>query len=143
MLTHLGGLALLAFTFVPPPPAHPAAPTPQRIRAAVAPRPPPLPKSAARSPQQRPCVSCPTRPPSEASACPTTYHALRGLRTFGTREQQPRVTARTAKALRWLRSARAADTEGRVFRLRALCLAGAADAEVRAAAQELARSQRS
>ena len=81
------------------------------------------------------------RPPSEASAFTTTYLALRGLRRFGTAEQQKRITARTARVLRWLRSTRAADNEDRVFRLRALKLAGASDADLRSATRELLRAQ--
>jgi hypothetical protein len=82
------------------------------------------------------------RPPSEASAFTTTYLAVRGLRTFGRPEQQKRIAARLEAAVRWLRASRARDTEDRVFRLGALKFAGAAGEDVRAAAQELARTQR-
>jgi hypothetical protein len=82
------------------------------------------------------------RPPSEASSFSTTYLALRGLRAFGSPEQQERVTARTDRARRWLLATRAQDTEDRVFRLGALKYAGAEDKEIRAAVQALVQSQR-
>ncbi len=82
------------------------------------------------------------RPPSEQSPFTTTYLAVRGLRKYATAEQRRRADGRIARALRWLRSASGRDTEDRVFRLRALRHAGATDAEVRAAAGELARLQR-
>jgi hypothetical protein len=82
------------------------------------------------------------RPPSEASPFTTTYLALRGLRTYGTPEQQERIARRVEAARGWLLRARAKDTEDRVFRLWALQLAGADAAEVKAAAAELARTQR-
>jgi len=81
------------------------------------------------------------RPPSEASSFTTTYLALRGLRTFGSPEQQERVTARSDRARRWLLATPAKDTEDQVFRLGALKLAGAADKEIRAAAQDLVKAQ--
>lgn len=82
------------------------------------------------------------RPPSEASSFTTTYLALRGLKAFGSPEQQERVTARTERARRWLEATPARDTEDRVFRLGALALAGAADADIRAAIANLVRTQR-
>jgi hypothetical protein len=82
------------------------------------------------------------RPPSEISPFTTTYLAVRGLRKFGTTAQQKRINDRVNRALRWLRTARAADTEDRVFRLRGLKLAGAADADIRTAVRELLRTQR-
>jgi hypothetical protein len=82
------------------------------------------------------------RPPSENSHFTTTYLAVRALRKYGTADQHKRVAARLGRALRWLRAAPAHDTEDRVFRLRALQRAGAADGEVRAAARELIRTQR-
>src|SRR5438067_8275546 len=42
------------------------------------------------------------RPPSEASDFTTTYLALRGLRTFGTADQQERIRQRTEAAKSWL-----------------------------------------
>jgi hypothetical protein len=82
------------------------------------------------------------RPPSEVSPFTTTYLALRGLRTFGTPEQQERIAARTEQVRQWLLATPATDTEDRVFRLGALKLADAPDKEVQAAAQELVQSQR-
>jgi hypothetical protein len=82
------------------------------------------------------------RPPSEASPFTTTYLALRGLRHFATADQQGRVADRSAKALRWLVATPAKDTEDRVFRLGGLRLAGADDKDVRAAAEELRKTQR-
>lgn len=81
------------------------------------------------------------RPPSEQSHFTTTYLALRGLRTYGTSEQQERIAARFAAARNWLVSTPAADTEDRVFRLRALFLASAPEEELRQAAEELLASQ--
>jgi hypothetical protein len=82
------------------------------------------------------------RPPTEASPFTTTYLAVRGLKRFGTSDQQKRIGDRLERALRWLRAARPRDTEDRVFLMRALKLAGADEIEVRAAARELARAQR-
>ncbi len=82
------------------------------------------------------------RPPSEASSFTTTYLALRGLKTFGTPEQQKRIAERMTKARKWLVATPAKDTEDRVFRLSALKLAGADEKEVRAAMRELVQTQR-
>src|SRR5262249_50553229 len=82
------------------------------------------------------------RPPSEASPFTTTYLALRGLRAFGTPEQQKRIAARTSKARQWLLRTSAKDTEDRVFRLWGLKLAGAPEKNVRAAVRDLVQSQR-
>ena len=60
------------------------------------------------------------RPPSEASDFTTTYLALRGLRVWGTPEQQPRIRERQERARAWLFQARPTDTEDAVFRLLAL-----------------------
>ncbi len=81
------------------------------------------------------------RPPSEASSFTTTYLALRGLRAFGSPEQQERGSARIDRARRWLLGTPVKDTEERVFRLGALKLAGAEDKEIRAAAQGLVKTQ--
>src|SRR5439155_15629412 len=74
------------------------------------------------------------RPPSEASDFTTTYLALRGLRMFGTAEQQERIAKRIETVRGWLLQTRAKDTEERVFRLWALKLTGADAKEVQAAA---------
>jgi hypothetical protein len=82
------------------------------------------------------------RPPSEASPFTTTYLALRGLRAFGTPEQQERIAARTRKARQWLLTTPAHDTEDRVFRLLGLKLVGAPEKAVRAAVRDLVQDQR-
>jgi squalene cyclase len=68
--------------------------------------------------------------------------ALRGLRTWGTPAQKERIARRTEAARGWLLRTSARDTEDRVHRLWGLEAAGAPDKVVRAAADELARSQR-
>ena len=60
------------------------------------------------------------RPPSEASDFTTTYLALRGLRVWGTPEQQPRIRKRQDRARAWLLTTWPADTEDAAFRLLAL-----------------------
>jgi hypothetical protein len=82
------------------------------------------------------------RPPSEGSEFTTTFVALRGLRTWGTAAQKERVAKRTEAARDWLLKTKAKDTEDRVHRLWGLATAGAAEKDVRAAADELAKSQR-
>jgi hypothetical protein len=82
------------------------------------------------------------RPPSEASDFTTTALALRALRDWGTPAQKERIDKRVEAARGWLLKAKPKDTEDRVCRLLALRTAGAADKDVRAAAEELARSQR-
>lgn len=77
------------------------------------------------------------RPPTEFSPFTSTYVALRGLETFGTPEQEPRIAARRAAALQWLTETEPSDTEDRVSRLRSLAYLGAEDALVRTAADEL------
>ena len=87
------------------------------------------------SPQSR-------RPPTEQSLFTSTHAALRGLMTFGTAEQRERIGQRVAQARAWLLRTPAQDHEDRVFRLRALRVADATDADIRVAAQELIRTQR-
>jgi hypothetical protein len=82
------------------------------------------------------------RPPSEQSAFTSSYVALRGLKTFGTTEQRERMDKRIEQVRAWLKETRAEDTEDRVFRLRALDLAGGAAAEIRQARNELLETQR-
>ena len=81
-------------------------------------------------------------PPSEGSLFTVSYVALRGLRTFGTTGQQERVAQRSAWVRQWALNTRALETEDRVFRLRALHVAGAPEDEIRGAAQELLKTQR-
>lgn len=82
------------------------------------------------------------RPPSEASDFTTTYLALRGLRAYGTAEQQERIRQRTEAAKSWLLKTAATETEERVFRLWGLKLTEAEPKELQAAAQEILASQR-
>lgn len=82
------------------------------------------------------------RPPTEQSLFTSTHAALRGLKTFGTPEQRERLASRVEQVRAWLLKTPAEDTEDRVFRLRALHLAGAPDAELRQATQELLQTQR-
>ena len=82
------------------------------------------------------------RPPTEGSMYTTANVALRGLQKYGTAEQKERVEERTAKLRKWLLATPAKDTEDRVFRLGALKYAGADDKDVKAAADELLKTQR-
>jgi len=82
------------------------------------------------------------RPPTEQSLFTSTHVALRGLKTFGTAEQRERIDRRFEQVRAWLLKTPAQDTEDRVFRLRALRVAGASDAELWKAAQELLDTQR-
>ncbi|MBX6314270.1 MAG: hypothetical protein IRY99_15360 [Isosphaeraceae bacterium] len=82
------------------------------------------------------------RPPSEASPFTTTAVALRGLKAFGTPAQQGRIAERVAAARRWLEEAEPQDTEDRVFRLWGLKLAGASNAVICRAADDLRKTQR-
>ena len=82
------------------------------------------------------------RPPTEQSLFTSTHAALRGLKTFGTPEQHERIAQRTEQVRAWLLKTPAQDNEDRVFRLRALHVAGAAEPDMRKAAQELLQTQR-
>jgi len=82
------------------------------------------------------------RPPTEQSHFTSSYVALRGLKTFGTAEQRERIDARTARVRKWLLEAVPGDTEDRVFRLRALHLVGAPEADRKRASDELLKAQR-
>lgn len=82
------------------------------------------------------------RPPTEQSLFTSTYVALRGLRTFGTPEQRERVAQRTEQVRAWLSKTPAQDNEDRVFRLRALHVTGAPEADRREAMKELLGMQR-
>src|SRR5262245_21435159 len=81
------------------------------------------------------------RPRPARSRRPTSL-SLRGLKKFGTPEQNERITERRTKARKWLLATSAKDTEDRVFRLSALKLTGADEKEVRAAMRELVQTQR-
>ncbi|MBL8795521.1 MAG: hypothetical protein JNM56_16570 [Planctomycetia bacterium] len=82
------------------------------------------------------------RPPSEASHFTTNYLAIRGLRKYGTPEQQERIENRIAQVRAWLVKTPAKDTEDRVFRLGALHAAGAERKEIEQAVEELRQKQR-
>ncbi|MBI5800279.1 MAG: hypothetical protein HZA92_06065 [Verrucomicrobia bacterium] len=82
------------------------------------------------------------RPPTEQSLFTSTHAALRGLKTFGTPEQRERIRQRTEQVRAWLLKTPAQDNEDRVFRLRALHIAGAAEPDMSRAAQELLQTQR-
>lgn len=82
------------------------------------------------------------RPPSEASSFTSTFLALRSLEVYTSPGDAERRTTRVAQARDWLLRTPARDTEDRVFRLWSLKLAGADEAEVRKAAQELLEGQR-
>lgn len=82
------------------------------------------------------------RPPSEASHFSTTYAALRGLKTFGSEEQKPRIAERFAKAKAWLEKTLSVDTEDAVFRLRGLALVEADSETLDKAKKELWSLQR-
>lgn len=82
------------------------------------------------------------RPPTEQSLFTSTHAALRGLKTFGTPEQRGRIDQRTEQVRAWLLRTPALDNEDRVFRLRALRLAGAAESDIRKATKELLQTQR-
>jgi hypothetical protein len=82
------------------------------------------------------------RPPTEQSPFTSTHVALRGLKAFGTPGQRERIERRVAEARRWLLDTPARDTEDRVFRLRALAVAGETGAEVQKAVETLKQTQR-
>lgn len=82
------------------------------------------------------------RPPSEESLFTVSYVALRGLKTFGTAEQQERISQRTAQVRQWVLKTAASETEDRVFRLRSLHFAEAPGEEIQRATQELLKAQR-
>jgi hypothetical protein len=58
------------------------------------------------------------RPPAEASHFTTNYVAIRGLNRYGTADQKKEIEARKTAVRRWIATAKTADTEDEVFRLR-------------------------
>ena len=82
------------------------------------------------------------RPPTEQSLFTSTHVALRGLKTFGTAEQQERIQQRFDQVRQWLVKTEAHDTEDRVSRLRALHLTGAPADTTARGAQDLLQTQR-
>ena len=83
------------------------------------------------------------RPPTEQSLFTSTHAALRGLMTFGTPDQRERIERRREQVRAWLLKTPAQDHEDRVFRLRALHVAGVPEVEIRKAAQDLLIARRS
>lgn len=82
------------------------------------------------------------RPPSEASEATSTYLAIRALNAYGRPDAKEQIAARTAKAREWLISAKAKDTEDRVFRLLALKASHAPAEVVKAQADGLLATRR-
>jgi hypothetical protein len=82
------------------------------------------------------------RPPTEQSPFTASYLALRGLKAFGTPDQQQRIDQRFDQVRQWLLKATPEDTEDRVFRLRALHVVRAPEEEVRSAREALLQTQR-
>jgi hypothetical protein len=82
------------------------------------------------------------RPPSEQSPFTSSFLALRGLKRFGTPEQQVRIDSRIEEVRNWLVNTLPDETEDRVFRLRALHAAEAPTEEIRTAADALKLTQR-
>jgi hypothetical protein len=83
------------------------------------------------------------RPPSEESPFAVSYVALRGLRAFSTPAQRERTDQRFAQVRNWALKAAVKSAEDLVFRLRLFRVAGADDADIHRATQELLRAQRS
>ena len=82
------------------------------------------------------------RPPSEASPFTATYVALYSLQYYATKEQQERVAERVKQVRDWLLKSEPQDTEDRVFHLRAIAIAGADQAAIAKAKDELLKTQR-
>jgi squalene cyclase len=82
------------------------------------------------------------RPPTQASDITRTAVILRGLDTFGTKEQQERIAERKKKARAWLSEVRPRDTEDKVSLLRALAYLGEDEKTIKEAAIDLLKDQR-
>ena len=83
-----------------------------------------------------------SRPPGEQSDFTSSYVALRGLKVYGTSEQQPRIQARWDRVREWVLSTVPQDNEDRVFQLRLMRLLDASAAEIQQAATDLISTQR-
>ncbi len=83
-----------------------------------------------------------SRPPSSGSDFTTTFVALRGLNSYGTPEQQPRIASRIETIRDWLLTDSPVDTEDRVFRLRALHEIGVDKEIIAGGGRELLEQQR-
>lgn len=82
------------------------------------------------------------RPPTEASHFTATFLAVRGLKSWATKEQQSQAKTRMTTAKKWLVQSKPGDTEDRVFRLMALQSVGAERRDIAAAAFDLLATQR-
>lgn len=82
------------------------------------------------------------RPPSSGSPFMTSYVAMRGLDSFGTTEQQERITERRSALWEWLNNTNPKDTEDHVFRLRLLSSTQYASNRIDQAREELLALQR-
>lgn len=82
------------------------------------------------------------RPPTEQSLFTSSFVALRGLKVFGIESQKLRIEARFDQVREWLLRTAPQETEDRVFRLRALQIAGVADENIRQACDDLLGRQR-
>ena len=82
------------------------------------------------------------RPPSEQSFFTSTYVALRGLKVFGTPDQQERIKARIQRVRQWVLSTSPNDHEDRVFRMRLMPLIDASATELQQAITQLLTTQR-
>ncbi len=81
------------------------------------------------------------RPPAEASDFTTNYVAIRGLKRYGTDDQEAEIAAREAAIKRWIPTAKAANTEDLVFRLYLAHEIGAGPEQRESFASELLRQQ--
>lgn len=81
------------------------------------------------------------RPPSSGSSFTATYVSLRGLSTYGSREQQSGIAERRLQAANWLLNTPPKDTEDHVFRLRSLPYIQADKAKIDEALQEILQLQ--
>lgn len=82
-----------------------------------------------------------TRAPSMSSDTNTNYFVIRTLKTFGTKEQHPRIEARFKQAQQWLLDLKPASTEEQVFQLRSLFLLDVEESVTKAAIKELIKLQ--
>lgn len=82
------------------------------------------------------------RPPTEQSLFTSSFVALRGLKVFGIEPQKSRIDARFEQVRAWLLKTAPQETEDRVFRLRALQIAGVSDENLRQACDDLLGRQR-
>lgn len=83
------------------------------------------------------------RPPAEASDFTDTFLALRGLNSYGERDEVNARAPRIERARAWLEQASPKDTEDSVFQLWGLKEAGAANAVLERCARALLAQQKS